>query len=396
MTMSLPDLRPQAVRRTPEQLVEHLKSFNLDPKFSAGIWFFSPSDSRFHEKYGPDLAIEQRLETARGLKEYGLAGLEAHYPNEINEENEKLWRDFCVDTGIRLVTVVPLLFRSPQFEFGSLSSPLPEARKAAIDLTRRALDMNCRMDTDFCVVWPGIDGYENPFGIDFATMRDRFAEGLAAAMDMVPGVRVAFEPKPYEPRGRIIFGTTPEGMLLCRMVEERLQNPENRRLLVEGHALVGLNPEVGHALMAYEDLPYAYSWPLSEGRLCHMHLNSQPLGNFDQDLNVGTVSPEQTEALLYVLKMHGYRAWFGIDISPERMPVDVALRISMDAVRAANDRINEMDHESILRAVNHPDKARGWLEGYLVRVRASYPERLAPLPPVWPQASSSSPSASSE
>jgi xylose isomerase len=173
-------------------LIEHLKSFDLDLKFSAGIWFFSPSDSRFHEKYGPDLTIEQRLEIARGLKQYGLAGLEAHYPSEINEENEKLWRDFCADTGIRLVTVVPLLFRSREFEFGSLSSPLPESRKAAIEVTRRALEMNCRMDTDFCVVWPGIDGYENPFGIDFAAMRDRFADGLAEAMDCVPGVRVAF------------------------------------------------------------------------------------------------------------------------------------------------------------------------------------------------------------
>jgi len=168
-------------------------------------------------------------------------------------------------------------------------------------------------------------------------------------------------------------------MLLCHMVEERLQNPENRQALVDGQALVGLNPEVGHALMAGEDLPYAYSWPLSEGRLCHMHVNSQPLGNFDQDLNVGMISPEQTEALLYVLKVHGYRGWFGIDINPERMPVDVALRISMDALRAANDRMNELDHESIAYAVNHPDKARGWLEAYLVRARAKHPDRLSPL-----------------
>jgi xylose isomerase len=208
-------------------------------------------------------------------------------------------------------------------------------------------------------------------------------------------VRVAFEPKPYEPRGRIIFGTTPEGMLLCHMVEERLQNPENRRLLVEGHTMVGMNPEVGHALMAYEDLPYAYSWPLSEGRLCHMHLNSQPLGNFDQDLNVGAVSPEQMEALLYVLKMHGYQGWFGIDINPERMPVDTALRISMDALRAASDRIAELDHESIVRAVNHPDRVRGWLEAYLVRMRAPYPERLGSLQPAGPQAHSRGTSASS-
>ena len=143
-----------------------------------------------------------------------------------------------------------------------------------------------------------------------------------------------------------------------------------------------MNPEIGHVLMAYEDLPYAYSWPLSEGRLAHIHVNSQPLGNYDQDLNVGAVSPEQFDALMYVLKMHGYRGWFGIDINPERMPVDTAIMISMDAIRASNDRINELDHESIIYAANHPDRARGWIEAYLVRARAPHPEKLPPLLPV--------------
>jgi xylose isomerase len=113
-----------------------------------------------------------------------------------------------------------------------------------------------------------------------------------------------------------------------------------------------------------------------------MHLNSQPLGNFDQDLTVGTVSPEQLEALLLVLKMHAYRSYFGIDILPERMPVETALRISMDAVRAACDRVDELDVASIVYAVNHPDEARGWIEAHLVRARAKHPERLSPLPPV--------------
>jgi xylose isomerase len=210
-------------------------------------------------------------------------------------------------------------------------------------------------------------------------MRDRFVAGLAEAMDAVPGVRVAFEPKPYEPRGRILFGTTPEGLLLGQQVESRLEHEENRRLLKDGHALCCMNPEIGHVLMGYEDLAYAYSWPLSEGRLAHSHWNSQPLGNYDQDLNVGVVSPEQLEALLYTLKMYGYRGHFGIDINPERVPVETALRISMDAVRAANDRINELDHEAVLFANNTPDKARGWLEAYLVRARAARPDRLKPL-----------------
>lgn len=378
--MALPDLRSQATRRSPAEMLGHLKSFELDLKFSAGIWFFSPPYSRFHDKYKPDINIEQRLEIAATLGEYGLVALEAHYPNEINEQNVDLWQKFTRDTGIKLLTVIPLLFWDAQFEWGSLSNPLDQVRRTAIERTKGAFALNKQLDTDFAVVWPGIDGYENPFGVDFVAMRDRFAAGLAEAMDAVPGVRVAFEPKPYEPRGHILFGTTPEGILLGHKVEGMLQNPENRKLLEQGTTLCCMNPEIGHVLMGYEDLPYAYSWPLSEGRLAHTHWNSQPLGNYDQDLNVGVISPEQNEALLYTLKMYGYQGYFGLDINPERMPVDTALKICMDAIRAANDRINSLDHEQILAAYAHPDQARGWLEAYLVRARALHPDRLPPLP----------------
>lgn len=378
--MGLVDLRLQATRRNHEEMLRHLKSFQLEPKFSAGIWYFSPPFSRFHEKYKPDLTIEQRLEIVHGLKEYGLSGIEAHYPSEVNEDNLYIWKKFSKDTGIKLLTVVPLLFWDKQFEWGSLSNPIAAVRKAAVERTVRTFQLNKELDTDFAIVWPGIDGYENPFGVDFVAMRDRFTAGLAEAIDAVPGVRVAFEPKPYEPRGRILFGTTTEGMLLCRKVESLLKNPENIRLMNDGHRICCLNPEIGHVLMGYEDLPYAYSWPLSEGRLAHIHVNSQPLGNYDQDLNVGAISPEQLEALLYTLKMYSYRGYFGIDINPERMPVDTAIKINIDAVRAANERINNLDHESILYAASNPDKARGWLEAYLIRARAPHPDRLPPLP----------------
>ena len=271
--------------------------------------------------------------------------MEAHYPNEINEDNLDLWKQFSRDTGIKILTVIPLLFYDAQFEWGSLSNPIPEVRQRAIERTKRALELNKELDTEFAVVWPGIDGYENSFGADLRAARDRFAQGLAEAMDAVPGVRVAEEPKPYEPRGHILYGTTAEGLLLAAKVEGLLKNPENRRLLDEGHALVGLNPEVGHMLMGYEDLPYAYGLVMEYGRLAHSHWNSQPLGNYDQDLNVGVISPEANEAALYAMKMYGYQGWFGMDINPERMPVDVALQISLDAMRAANDRINNLDHE---------------------------------------------------
>ncbi|MBI1801008.1 MAG: TIM barrel protein [Chloroflexi bacterium] len=378
--MSLRDLRAQAKRRAPQALVEHLQAFELDLKFSAGIWFFSPPASRFHDRYKPEIDIAARLDIAASLAAYGLRGLEAHYPNEINEHNLDLWQQFSRDTGVKILTVIPLLFYDAQFEWGSLSNPIESVRRAAIERTANALRLNRALDTEFAVVWPGIDGYENAFGADLRAARDRFAAGLAEAMDAVPGVRIAEEPKPYEPRGHILYGTTFEGVLLGLKTEALLQHPENKRLLAEGHALVALNPEVGHMLMGYEDVPYAYGMAMEYGRLAHTHWNSQPLGNYDQDLNAGVISPEAMEATLYALKMYGYDGWFGLDINPERMPVDVALKNSMDALRAANDRINYLDHEAIIWATEHPDRSRGWLEAYLIRARAPRADSLPPLP----------------
>jgi hypothetical protein len=54
----------------------------------------------------------------------------------------------------------------------------------------------------------------------------------------------------------------------------------------------------------------------------------------------------------------------------------------MDALRAANDRINRLDHEQVIWATMHPDQARGWLEAYLIRKRAFHPEKLPPLLPL--------------
>lgn len=62
--MPLQDLRPPALRRSPDELLSHLQTFQLDLKFSAGVWFFSPAFSRFHARYQPELDIRRRLKTA--------------------------------------------------------------------------------------------------------------------------------------------------------------------------------------------------------------------------------------------------------------------------------------------------------------------------------------------
>ncbi|MGQ9596751.1 MAG: TIM barrel protein [Thermoproteota archaeon] len=363
------DLRKQARLMSPDEIVKQLSEFKLEPKFSAGVWYFSPARSRFHETYGEARKIEEILEIIFKLYDAKAVDsnfrLEAHYPNEVNEDNIDEYRQLEKETGIKLMTVIPNLFYDKTFEFGSLSNPIKEVRDHAVDRTIKALRMNKELDTNFMIVWPGIDGYENPFGTNFYIMWERFETGLARAMDEVPGVRVAIEPKPYEPRGNNIYRNTSNGILMARNVEKLLRSDENRRLLEQGHAMVTLNPEVGHVLMGHEELAYAFASVLREGRLAHTHWNSQPLGNYDQDLNVGVLALDQLYAALFLLKMHSYDEYFGIDINPERMPVETALKLNMKAIRIACKKLNNIsynDYNRIVDAMFNPQNNRGTIE----------------------------------
>ena len=371
MNMPIKDLSGQKTRRSGDELVRHLENFELDLQFTAGVWFFAPGGGRFHDRYVPDVPMEQRIEMALDLKDQGLVGLEAHYPNEVNDDTLDLFKS-ANEEGVRLITVVPNLFYDAQFEFGSLSSPIEDVRRSAIERTITTLEINKELDTDFAIVWPGIDGFDNTFGQNHVAARDRFAEGLAEAMYAVPGVRICIEPKPYEPRPNIMYGTTAEALLLCEKVESLLGSSENADILDAGTPLMGLNPEVGHVLMAFEDLAYAFSLVCEYGRLGHTHWNSQPLGNYDQDLDVGVVYPEQTEAAMYALKMCGYQQYFGLDLNPERIPVKQALVNCMDMLKAVNERINNLDHARVVEYVENPTENRGMLEAMLIRTR--YPE----------------------
>ena len=362
MTYHLRDLRYQKKFRSPDRLIHHLNHFSLDLKFSVGIWYFTPSGGRFHDRYVPEATIEERLGMAAAMAKYGVKGIEAHFPAEVNCENLHLYKKLEKESGIRLVAIAFSHFFDRDFEFGSLSNPNRKIRDKAIAIAVDGLNMVRESGASFAISWPGMDGYMYSLGTIFPWMWDWFEGSMAEAMDEVPGVRVALEPKPYEPAPNNIYRTTAEGILAGKRIEARLKNPANRKLLDAGHALFCLNPEVGHVRMGFEDAAAVYSLVGLEGRLAHTHWNSQPLGNYDQDLNVGVVEWQQAEALLFALKQMGYREFFGIDINPERMPVQKAIEINTTVMKIINDRINSLPNEKIVECYLHPERHRGELE----------------------------------
>jgi xylose isomerase len=358
----LRDLSYQKTVRSRDELVKHMKSFKLDLKMSVGIWYFTPGGGRFHDSYIEPKSIKERLKMAEEFAEYGIKGIEAHYPAEVNPENLDLYKALEKNAGIKLVGVPFSHFFDKDFEFGSLSNPNPKHRDKAIKIAIEGLKLVRDSGAGCAVSWPGIDGYTYSLGTVFPWMWNNFEESMAVAMDEVPGVRVAIEPKPYEPAPNNIYRTTAEGILASQRIERKMKSKVNRDLVEKGQCLVGLNPEIGHVRMGFEDAGAAYALVGHEGRLAHTHFNSQPLGNYDQDLNVGVVEWHQTEALLYALKIMGYKEFIGIDINPERMPVKKAIEINTKVIKLMNERIESLPHERLIDCYLDPANHRGEIE----------------------------------
>jgi xylose isomerase len=362
----LPDLRYQKTVHSPEALIKHLNAFKLTPKFSVGVWYFAPGGGRFHDRYVKELTIEERLNIAAEMKGLGVNAVEAHYPSEINRSNIDLYKNLKKETGIGVAGIPFSHFFDKAFEFGALSSPNPETRKKAVQIAIEAMELAKEMEAGAVISWPGMDGFTYDIGTIYPWMWQWYDEGMAQAMDAVPGVRVALEPKPYEPAINNIFRTTAEGILAGQRIEKLLKNETNKKLLAEGHALFGLNPEFGHMRMGYEPAGSTYYLVGMEGRLAHTHWNSQPAGNYDQDLNVGVVDIQQSIAMLYSLKMMGYKEYYGIDINPEHMPVQTAVEININMIKKLAAKVDKLPHDRIVECFLKPEQHRGEIEKILM------------------------------
>jgi xylose isomerase len=356
------DLRYQKQFRNREEMLAHLKGFKLEIKPAVGMWSLSSGGSRFHEPYGKNLTIPERVELAAELSRSGLKAVEAHYGIEINEEYLPLYERLEKETGVRVVSIGPHTFYNKEHEFGTLSNPCAKTRDAATKYFIEILNFAKKINADAVGLWPGIDGYTYPYGHPFYQMWKFFEDALAEAMDEAPGMMVRLEPKPYEPIPNNIYRTTADALLLARDIEARLTNPVNRKLLDEGFCLVGMQPEIGHIRMGYEDTPYAFARICREGRMSHPHFNSQPLGNYDQDLNVGVVEWDQTEAGLLALKMVGFNEYIGFDVNPERVPPKKSVENCIRVLNIMNERIERLPYERLLDCYYSPEANRGEIE----------------------------------
>ncbi len=289
-----------------------------------GIWGMTNLRDRFNVNgFGEEMDVIERIKTIGETE--GVDGFELHVPTEIDDSNagdiEKVMKDY----NLRMVQLCGHTWTEKQYKFGALGDSDKKVRSAAIDRVKWALDMGARFDVPISVLWPATDGMDFPLQTDYVALYDRYVDSVYQILDYLHKndykTKICIEPKPFEPRSWIMMGTTGQALAVVNEI-----NDPN----------FGVNLDIGHSLIARENVEDQISLVLRYKKLYHTHFNDNDQ-QADADIPPGTSNFIRLVSIMYMLDQMGYDGWLGLDLFPYRDDALEFMKLSVENLRFAQN-----------------------------------------------------------
>ena len=281
-------------------------------RFSFGPWNIHEGADPFGPMVRESFEFREKLEFAVKL---GFTGIQFHDDDAVDitlslAEQDKALADLkrMLDgMGLEAEFVAPRLWEHPMTVDGGWTSNCAEARKYALERSKRTIDIANAIGTRRIVLWPAREGTYIREAKDPKVAVDRFVEYIDALLEYDKNIVVLGEMKPNEPMDSAFCPTT--GHFLA--IGSRTIDPSRVGVLIESaHAiLAGLEPS--------EEMGFA----LSFGKLWGIHLNDQNGLKFDEDKTFGSANLGRAFSQVYVLDKYNYGVngeYVGLDIKTLR------------------------------------------------------------------------------
>lgn len=259
----------------------------------------------------------------------GLNAVELNFPQHFQGDGESPI-DLARARGLD-VTALNLRFDGPAFAEGAFTHPLAANRQAAIDLSIAAVDAARDAGIDHVIIWPGPDGYDYPFHVDYVALFRLTVEGFQRVGEHDRTTRISLEYKPSDPRRMSLIRTMAESLLVARDT---------------GCPNVGVTLDLCHALMAGESPAAAAALAIREGRLFGVHLNDG-YGPADDGLLVGSVHPWHLLELLWTLRRGHFNGTIYFDTFPERVDPAGECAANIRTIRRFERMLDRMGRERL-------------------------------------------------
>ena len=235
----------------------------------------------------------------------GLTDLDLNYPDHV-VGHETTILQAMQDAGLGLSGMALRYYTMPEFRAGAFTSPDKAVRQAAIDLTKRGIDAGRALGTNLMTIWPGPEGYETSFQVDYSQHWDLLLEGIRAVAEHDADCDISLEYKPDEPRAKALL---PDCATTLLFLDELSM------------ANTGVTLDFAHALYAGETPAYSAALIARRSRLLGLHLNDG-YGKRDDGFMVASVNPHATLELLLEVRRTKFNGPIYFDTFPDTADLD--------------------------------------------------------------------------
>lgn len=296
-----------------------------DYEYGAGLWMFQQFVDRYAtDAYGPPVGTLEAIERAATVGDVRV--LDVNYPFAGDDVTVDQVRAALEKGNLRAQAITPHLYMR-EFQLGSFTHPDPAVRRKAVDLGKRAIEVAHALGAVYVKFWPGQDGFDYPFQVDYRRLWDDAVAGIREVAQTDPAMQFAIEYKLKEPRVHMFFSTAARTLLA---IEDM------------GVDNVGIVLDLGHSFFAKETPADVLHLVSRRGKLVSVEVNDN-WREWDDDMAVGSVHLIETLEFLQALREIAWRGPLLLDQFPFREdPVDAA-RGSIRTIRALTGALDRLD-----------------------------------------------------
>ncbi|OIO74142.1 MAG: sugar isomerase [Elusimicrobia bacterium CG1_02_37_114] len=293
-----------------EKLDKFFEDFDI--KFAAGHWAAGGFADRFApDGYNPgmDSGIIKQIER---VAQSGIKGIEFHEALFIDKNYKKDDTKInAVKEALKEHNLIPTnmntnLFSDSKWKLGGITNANKTIRDSALAVALQGVDIAKELGCSSVALWPGSDGWDYNFEVNYGVIIDRFIEGCIAINKKAKssGLKFGTEAKLHEPReGNMVCPTTHMAILVSKIVNEEC-----------GATNMGVAIDYGHEQMyAVEPASMLYMAKRAGVPVVNFHVNNAKLHSNDEDRIAGTGDIWRLADFCYAAIDTGYDGWFGED-----------------------------------------------------------------------------------
>ncbi len=297
--------------------------------FSAGHWCAGGFSDRFCRSYLEDPLDESAVGQIARVAAAGIKGVELNNEMflddrlQIDEDRIRAVRDALKQHDLTATNMNTNIWTRARYRMGGITNPDPARRRDALDYCLQTVELAKRLDCPSVQLWPGSDGWDYHFEVNYGRQLDWFIDGCVeiARKAHSYGLRFGTEAKQKEPReGNMILNTTAKAALVAKTVNETVGATVMGVVIDYGHEqMVGNQPADSLYLLKRIGVPIA-----------NFHINAAKYNSNDEDRVTGTDDIWRLAEFCYAAIDTDYQGWFGEDQFTYRMEPVKAMQLSKE------------------------------------------------------------------